>query len=120
MEDRLAAKDVVIAGKQKEVNAISELVLPCAINISEIRELYIFRSTFEGEWAKRCIVEAFRTATDVRSDAYETLQRALRDQSGKAVEVCIMELARPSNHLVIQSTESVIYTYRGLKFLFWF
>ena len=119
MEVKLEQKDALIKKKENEAWELSELVLPVVLNIDQIVETYEIGNTFAGDWPKFVIKEAFCSSQKVRGDAYNKIRDRLRSETNKHVNVCIMEQSRPSNALAVNSTDQVIYTTRGLRFMFW-
>ena len=78
MENRIRGKNEAIEREEQKLNNIQGIELPVKILPNEIREQYIFRTTFEGDWAKAIIIKAFAECISVRGDAYFQIRAGLR------------------------------------------
>lgn len=120
MESRIRNKNEAIEKQEQKLNQIQSIQLPCKIAPVEIKEQYIFRETFEGNWAQAIIIRAFAEGGAVRGDAYFRIRADMRERTGKDIQLCIMEQSRHSNCLLISSNEQVVYIMRGLRIICWF
>ena len=48
------------------------------------------------------------------------IRNAASERTSKRIDCCIYEQKRQSNSMTIQSTESVVYIARGLRFMLWY